>query len=424
MEIRAFRGWRYSVPDGDVSKLIAPPYDVLTAGDKAGLLGGDRRNIVEVDLPHVPPKEVGPEGAYAAAAAALADWKASGLMAQDADASLYAYEQTYTWAGKTHVRRAIIAAVRATALGEDVIPHEHTFAGPKADRLKLTEQTRMQLSPIFGFYDDSAGAAEALWSAAAGEPDLRGELRGVGEKLWAVSDADVIAKVAGALRDMPVFIADGHHRYTTAMNYRDSLGDIPADHPANFVTFVLVAMDDPGLIILPTHRSISGLGDFDFAEFIEATSDVMDYEDVRLRGDDLADVDAYLRGVGPHAMAFAPNDPTSGCIGVPKDLSVMERLAPDECQAWRDLDVSILHRMLIEDRLAPAAGDDMTIEYSADARAALNTVRTGGADLVVFVQATPLAAVKRIATAGAFMPHKSTYFYPKLATGMVLRSVE
>ena len=424
MEIRAFRGWRYSVPDGDVSKFIAPPYDVLTAGDKAGLLDGDRRNIVEVDLPHVPPKEVGPEGVYAAAAAALADWKASGLMAQDADASLYAYEQTYTWAGKTYVRRAMIAAVRATALGEDVIPHEHTFAGPKADRLKLTEQTRTQLSPIFGFYDDSAGASEALWSAAAGEPDLHGQLRDVGEKLWAVSDPDVIAKVAGALRDTPVFIADGHHRYTTAMNYRDSLGDIPADHPANFVTFVLVAMDDPGLIILPTHRLISGLGDFDFAEFVEATSDVMDYEDVRLRGENLADVDAYLRGVGPHAMAFAPNDPTSGCIGVPKDLSVMERLAPDECQAWRDLDVSILQRMLIEDRLAPLAGDDMTIEYSADALAALNTVRTGGADLVVFVQATPLDAVKRIATAGAFMPHKSTYFYPKLATGMVLRSVE
>ena len=150
MEIRPFRGWRYNtIPGGDVSALIAPPYDVLSASDKDELLARSARNIVAVDLPHVPPTQAGPEEAYAAAAGRLAEWKSDGVLRRDASESLYAYEQTYEWAGRTFVRPALIAGVRATALGEDVIPHEQTHRGPQADRLRLTEHTRMQLSPIF-----------------------------------------------------------------------------------------------------------------------------------------------------------------------------------------------------------------------------------------------------------------------------------
>ena len=426
MEIKAFRGWRYHTAGGQVGALIAPPYDVLAEQDKAALLAGDERNIVAVDLPHVPAKEAAPDEVYAAAAERLEEWKTSGLLVQDSLPSLYAYEQTYTWAGSTYARRAVIAAVRATELGVDVIPHEHTFPGPKADRLKLTQHTRTQLSPIFGFFDDPSGAAsDALCSATAGEPDLQGELRGVGEKLWAVSDAETIEQVSSALRSVPVFIADGHHRYTTALNYRDGLGPIATDHPANYVMFVLAAMDDPGLIILPTHRVISGLTGFDIEAFVASTSDVMDYQAVHLRGEDLADADGYLRGFGPHAMALAAGgDPTAGYIATPKDLAVMETLAPDESDAWRRLDVSILHRMLIDRRLGPAEGGEIPIEYVADGPAALQAVRTGGANLAVFLQATRLDAVKQIATEGGCMPHKSTYFYPKLATGMVLYPLE
>ncbi len=422
MDIRSFQGWRYSVT-GDISGLIAPPYDVLFQADKDALLAGDSRNIVAVDLPHVQPKQVGPDEAYLAAADCLEQWRSTGLLRQDDKPAIYAYQQTYSWAGRTHTRHMMIARIRATELGKEVIPHEKTFAGPKADRLKLTEYTRIQLSPIFGFYNDLGGTVtDMLQSVTDSEPDAAGSLNDVTEKLWVISDEKVIDSIASALRDEPVFIADGHHRYTTALNYRDSLGEIPLDHPANYVMFVLAAMDDPGLIILPTHRIIRGLNGFDLEKFVADTADVMDYEPVRLQASDVADADAFLKPFGRHAMALAGG----GCafVAKPKGVSIMTKLAPDQTDAWRELDVAILHRLLIDKCLADWWTDDTFMDYTPDGSAALAAVESGEADLVVLLQATPLSAVREIALAGAVMPHKSTYFYPKVATGMVLYGLE
>jgi uncharacterized protein (DUF1015 family) len=272
MEIRPFRGWHFRGPD--VSLQIAPPYDILDQSDKDAFLAAEKTNIVAVDLPHCPPKSVGPEECYKAAASLLEKWKKTKVLYRDDKPALYAYEQTYTWAGRTYARRAMLCGVRATPLGADVIPHEHTFAGPKADRLKLTTATKMQLSPIFGFYEDPIGVTEKLWSTAPSDPTLEGELRGVREKLWVVTDENIIGEICAGLKDTRVYIADGHHRYTTAMNYRDALRDsglIDEEHEANFVLFALVARTDPGLLILPTHRMISGLkGDFTLSKLCDA----------------------------------------------------------------------------------------------------------------------------------------------------------
>ncbi|GAG24119.1 unnamed protein product, partial [marine sediment metagenome] len=189
MDVRAFRGWRYHPRRGrDVGAFLAPPYDVLTAGDKQALLAGCKNNIVAVDLPHVPPENAGPDDVYARAAALLKRWQDGGLIVRDETPCIYVYEQTCTWAGCARTRRALICAVRATGLGRDVIPHEHTFPGPIADRLKLTEHTRMQLSPIFGFHNDPGGQVRGLLDpfAAAAVPDAEGTLNNVVEKLWAV----------------------------------------------------------------------------------------------------------------------------------------------------------------------------------------------------------------------------------------------
>lgn len=419
MEIKPFQGWRYSTAGGDVSRLIAPPYDVLSQADKDTLLAGDEHNIVAVDLPHVPPNEVGPDKVYQAAADRLDEWKSSHLLRQDDKPAIYAYQQTYSWAGKTHTRNMVICRVRATELGGDIIPHEKTFAGPKADRLKLTEYTRMQLSPIFGFYNDPGGTVAAmLQSATDSQPDASGSLNGVTERLRVVSDENIIDSIVRTLRDEPVFIADGHHRYTTAINYRDSLGEIAPGHPANYVMFVLAAMDDPGLIVLPTHRIIRRLKDFSLEKFIAATGDVMDYEPIRPAADDAVDADTLLKPFGPHAMMLAGRD--GAYIGRIKDVSVMKQLAPDQTDAWRELDVAILHRLLIDNCLVDWWTEETFIDYRADGRAALADAGSDKADLVVLLQGTPIQAVREIALAGAVMPHKSTYFYPKVATGMVL----
>jgi uncharacterized protein (DUF1015 family) len=440
VQIRAFRGWRYAVQAGkDLGKLIAPPYDILSLADKKALLARDADNIVAVDLPHVPPKDVGPDSEYQAAAALLAKWKNSGVLKQDSAPALYAYEQTFPWAGRTFTRRALLTGVRVTRLGEDVIPHEHTFAGPKADRLKLTEYTRTQLSPIFGFYSDGGAAARALWAAAAKVQPLVGELDGVTEKVWVITDTKVIAEVTAALKKVPVFIADGHHRCTTTMNYRDALkaaGKIDDNHEANFVLFALVPQDDPGLLILPTHRVVCGLkADFSMAKLAQAAKEFR-WQRVQARTEDFRDADAFLRDFGRTAMAYvcgacAPTAKGPGEVWVAtlQDSTAMAKAAPQELPVWRELDVAILHKLVIDQALAPWKTDQTNIEYTPDGLKVLaacgERAAAGAASpLGICLQSTPLESVEKIALAGAAMPHKSTYFYPKLATGIVLKPLE
>ncbi len=421
MEIRPFKGLHY--PRGDVSNVIAPPYDVLTQAEKDALLAKDPHNIVAVDLPHMPPKDLGPIEAYKVAAGRLVEWQMTGAIDQDETPSLYAYQQTFTWAGVEYKRRCMLAGVRATPLGLDVIPHEHTFDGPKADRLELTRQAQTQISPIFGFHDDPAGAAEKLWAAATGEPDLCGELNGVREELWVVSDPAVIEQVAAGLADVPVYIADGHHRYTTALNYLDSLSDqgpVSDDHPANFVLFALASRNDPGLVVLPTHRLVTGLaGEFKLHALREATPD-WQWQKVPATPD-LADADAYLSNFGEGAMLFAAADTDELWVGRLANDNAMAAAAGEHCDAWRNLDVAILQELIFERALKVWKTDDFAVTYTPDGDAARDAARSGECQLAVIMQGTPLKAVVDVADAKESMPHKSTYFYPKIATGMVLK---
>ncbi len=427
MKIKPFRGWRYvGLPGGDIGPFIAPPYDVLTGADKDRLLRGNEANIVAVDLPHVPPKQLGPDAEYEQAAQRLEGWKTGGVLRQDAKPCVYVYEQTYTWSGRTYVRRGMIAGVRATELGEDVIPHEHTFAGPIADRLKLTQLTRMQLSPIFGFYEDAGGAVgKILAGAASREPQAIGELDGVTEKLWAIDDADSIATIARVLGDVPVFIADGHHRYTTALSYRKQLneaGEIPAENEANFVMFALVAKDDPGLLILPTHRLFS---DLDPAGSVEKLAESLpEFSWKKLGPADMgaAGLDKLLEGASPSAMAFISGTGAELWLAALVRPEAMAAAAPDESDTWRALPSAVISTLIIDKGLKQwTAGGPPTVEYTASIAEAIEACRRGRAQLAVCLKGIAIEAVEAIALAGASMPHKSTYFYPKIATGMVLK---
>ena len=429
MEIRAFKGWRFAPQeDRDISGFIAPPYDVLTADDKQALLDNCDKNIVGVDLPYFPPKRVGPDEVYHAAADAIAQWQASGLLAQDDTPCLYVYEQTYSWAGTSYTRRAMLCGVRATELGVDVIPHEHTFAGPKADRLKLTKFTNLQLSPIFGFYNDpDQQITKILQAASATEPVATGTLDSIGQKVWVINDPAAIASIVDILDAEPAYIADGHHRYSTAAKYARKLrelGEIDEDHEANFVMFALVAREDPGLLVLPTHRVLTNLTE----EFsLDILRDVLGmFEWTRYEGDspDLSDADAFLRPYGDGAMALIGPDGKDIWIIRLDNRQAMVDAASDECQAWRDLDVAILHTLVMNGVKSWCAADELTVEYTPDGDKAMAQCASGRASLAIVMQGTPLQSVIDVADAGASMPHKSTYFYPKLATGIVLKPLE
>ena len=423
-EIRPFCGWHYQ---GDVSSLIAPPYDILSARDKAALLAKSGDNIVSVDLPVVPAKEVGPDAVYQQSAAKLESMKASGVLVQDETLALYAYSQTFPWASRSYTRRALLCGVRATELYGDIWPHEKTFAGPKADRLKLTEATGMQLSPIFGFFEDNHEAGRTLWTAVGErEPLCQAVLNGVDERMWAITDRDVIDRVRRALRESKIFIADGHHRYTTALNYRNTLftdGKIDEAHEANFVLFALVAMNDPGLLVLPTHRLINGIADgFDSRQLERETQQIVQWRHVPVNDTLLDDPDTFLRQFGPGSMAFIDlGDLRTAHIARLKNRAVMDKLAPQEHPIWRSLDVAILHRFFLDQYVAPHLGGEVHPSYTAFGREALAALKDSACQIAVLLQGTPLPAVRDIALAKAVMPHKSTYFYPKLATGMVIK---
>lgn len=430
MQIRPFRGWRYRASGGsDVSAYIAPPYDILSAQAKQALLERSPDNIVAVDLPQVPPNQAGPDEVYAAAAERLRRWIAEGVLCRDDKPSLYAYRQDFTWAGRQYSRRAMLCSIRLSPFGQTVLPHEHTFAGPKADRLQLTRHTKMQLSPIFGFFRDPEGQAmRRLWGATLKRgPNIVGRLGPVTETVWAVKDEHVLRDIRLGLAEEPVYIADGHHRYTTALNYRDQLlaeGAIDEAHPANYVLFALVERSDPALLILPTHRLVSGLNrDFRVAKLAKAAGEFA-WEKVPMDRVDFRDGES-IRALGPHAFALL--DAAAGELWIArlKDAAAMRQAAPSECDAWRELDVAILHKLLLEKSLREwAEGEAPTVEYTHDGQAVLAACGQGQAQLGVLLAGTPIEAVEAIARAGAAMPHKSTYFYPKLATGMVLMPLE
>ena len=424
MDIRPFRGWRFSA--ADFGNVIAPPYDVLSLSDKQSLLDRDANNVVGIDMPHVPPVGEGPPEVYAQAAKTLAKMQEQGVLKQESAPAVYAYVQRFKWQGKEYSRRAILAGVRATEFGKDVIPHEHTFAGPKADRLELTKHTRTQMSPIFGFFRDSQSCTSGLWSSIQSQPpNQRGELRGVQESLWVVTDEKVIASLAEGLRDEKVFIADGHHRYTTAMNYRDALleaGQIDTEHEANFVLFALVERDDPGMLILPTHRVLHNLSESFCVE--KFSSEVKGFKWTKIAADDFdfANTDLALDGFGPHSMAVVEQGCENVWIAQLIDQDVMRQARPDQPQPWLDLDVAVLQELMLDKPMEAYKTPDFSVEYTPDSRVVQERCRDKATGFIL--RPTPIESVEAVALAGGAMPHKSTYFYPKLSTGVVLKPLQ
>jgi len=424
LEVRAFRALRFDFNrfDGDLSSLIAPPYDVLDENDKRSLLSRSDRNIVAIDLPHLPPQSAGPPERYEAAGRTLRNWRADGTLIRDPDPALYVCHQSFAYAGRSFTRRMFIACLRLEAFDRGIIlPHERTFGGPKEDRLALMKATRCQLSPIFGLYSDSADRVGAVLGEVIGRrPDANATLDGVENRLWSVTDSRVIDAVTGAMREKKVYIADGHHRYGTALMYRDWLRNqdrsnrpLPDEHPAHFVMFVLASMDDPGCLILPYYRTIAGI---DLDTLLQAWSE---------------GVEMIAWGPQPGTGDLTLHDGVSGREVVVRFTrrDVLRELEPKQVAPWYGLDYAYLHRYLIDELLtaAPSRVDTASaapkIHYLKSPEEAKRVAREQRG-VALLVKATPMAHLKAVSEAGGLMPQKSTYFHPKLATGMTMYSLE
>jgi uncharacterized protein (DUF1015 family) len=438
-----FRALQYRGGTGDVSSLAAPPYDVLDAARKDALLARDPSNIVAADLPHTPAKSLGPASSYEAAARTLDSWIRSGVLVRRDRPAMFAYRQTFSFGGRRVERCGMACTLDTVPMGPrsggGVLPHEQTFSGPKEDRLALMKATRTQLSPIFGMHQDVEGRASALVRAVmtSRPADLHADIaeadgQVVRHEVWTVDDGATIAAYAAALAGEDVFIADGHHRYNTALTYLDSLRDIPQDHPARRTMFVLVSMADPGLVIGPTHRVLGGMRGYSPEAFIEAAAGLLQVDPVV---NDPALIEAEM------AKAVARGDEhVFGIIDFPTGLCwTASTVASDplldrfesRSAVWRGLDVAIVQHLIVEEICVPLlnGGEDVRWAFPHSVAEAVEIGRgaetgagggAGFAQLGVIVRPVPLESVRAVCRAGELMPQKATFFYPKMATGLFI----
>jgi uncharacterized protein (DUF1015 family) len=397
--------------DGLVSDRIAPPYDVLDEAGKAGLMAKSDRNIVSVDLPHVPPKSLGPAECYATAANTLESWISDGTLVCESTPALYVYHQTFDHEGSRLTRPMFFARVKLVPFEDGVVlAHEKTFGGPKEDRLALMKATRVNLSAVFGMYHDPENEIrDAFASHIDRKPDATATLDGVENALWIVTDPQVIASVVSLMADRRIYIADGHHRYTTALNYRDWLageagGSLAEDHPAQFGLMALAGMDDPGNLIKPTHRVLVELGDVTLDDLVSAWSDGCEEASA---GEEDIELATGVDGPGKR-LRFT-------------NRRVLDTLEPSMSDAWKSLDLAYLHRYLLEELFVPSLGGGKppTVRYIKSDRDARQAAADAGG-IAIMCKAPTMTELREVSEAGDVMPQKSTYFYPKIATGLVV----
>ena len=413
-DVQPLRALHYDLATvGPLGDLAAPPYDVIDPRQRAALAARSRHNVVEIDLPSG-------EDPYAHAAALFALWQRAGVLVRDDAPALWPLEQRYHGPdGEARTRRGFFARVRIEEYGPGRIrPHERTHPGPKEDRLRLTRATRANLSPIFALYSDPlAQACGALVAAIAHEP--WGELTdadGTVHRLWRCVDPAAIATAQRALATAELLIADGHHRYETARAYAEEIGG-EGEH--RYVLMCLVALEDPGLTIFPTHRLVGGIDERRRASLAAAIE--RDFHSEPLAREQLAPPPGsgplelgYLDGAGARRLRL-------------RDQAIADAALADMPPAYRALDTGVLEALLLKGALGLTDEDISHMHgfgYARDAEQAIELVESGTYDAAFLMRPTPVEQVRDIAAAGVNMPPKSTYFFPKLPTGLVFNLLE
>jgi uncharacterized protein (DUF1015 family) len=431
-DIQAFRGLRYDLGHvGSLSDVIAPPYDVIGRELQDKLYKKHPANVIRLILNRDEPGDDETNNRYTRAARFLKNWRSEGVLFSEADPAVYVYHQRFDHGGKTFTRRGVMARVRLERFGEGKIyPHEETMSGPKQDRLLLTRACKTNLSQIFGLYPDPASEAqELLERAVAGQTPLEcTDHLGVVHRMWPISDVKTITALSGLLGPKPIFIADGHHRYETACNYRDELaarGPLDPNHPANFVLMMCIGMNDPGMIVLPTHRLFRGLPAMDSAELAAKLGDAFTSR-VAGEGSDLANTvwQEIESAADQGSIGFFTQKDERWVVAkiTPAGRQRMAQVAADHSDDWRDLGVAVLHRLVIENLLG--AKDLPKPTYVHLVQEVVDELDGGDYPLAALVMPATLDHIESVSKSFERMPAKSTYFYPKLLSGLVLNPLE
>ncbi len=434
-KISAFRGIRYNLAQvGSLSDVIAPPYDVIDNRLQTQLYANSPYNFVRLELTKPEPGETDPQAVYHRAATLFRQWQREGVLQTEPDPAIYVYHQIFDYAGHTFTRRGFMARIRLVRFGEgNIYPHEQTHAQAKDDRLRLTRACQANMSQIFGLYPDPENTAQNLLeSVVAGTAALECiDHLGVTHRIWPVTEQAIIQQIASLVEDKPMFVADGHHRYETACNYRDELaashgGMLPDDHPAHSVLSMCVSMDDPGLIVLPTHRLFSGAAEMTAADLKSKLGEYFDCEPMGSGPSQAAAVWKQIEELndqGVFGLYTAKDQAWTLVTSNPKTEQKMKEIAGAQSDDWRCLGVALLHHLILDDLLEQRDLPKATYVHLVDEVVAGLEGRLEGNlryPLAALVMPATVDDIRKVSLHQERMPAKSTYFYPKLLSGLVV----
>ena len=433
--VRPFCALRYNTQNPlAIAMVTAPPYDCITPEQRDDLYRLHPHNVIRLILGRDEPGDNDANNKYTRAADLMEKWQQARILRRDTEPALYFYQQEFDVEGRSYCREGLLARVGLEEFGSGrIFPHEETMDGPRADRMRLIRATRANLSPVFGLYPDAANVVPRLFHEVLQcEPLVQTvDSDGVVHRLFASSDTGLAGRVAEAMADKVLFIADGHHRYETALAYRRELiakgVEVDPDHPADSLLMLCVSMYHPGLAILPTHRVLDGLKGLSTARLREVSARHFAWTEFTGAEATSPRMAGHLAAAPPHTFGLWTRDTTQGFLLTLKDPAVMDQLAADKSPSWRRLDVAILERVLLRQDLPEAvegAAESLALRYVHLAQQAFDAVHEDGADAAVMLRPLPVRSLEDVASTGERMPAKSTYFYPKALSGLVINPLD
>jgi len=437
MEVKPFKAFRFDKSVvGDAGKCIAPPYDVISTDERDELYRKSKYNIVRITKGKSTPRDNGQHNPYTRAAEFLRQWIAEGVLKQDDREAIYGYVQDFELNGTAFQRLSFIALGKLEEFGKTVRPHEQVFEKPMLDRLNLERATAARFGLVFMLYEDPAGVADRVIAQAAGQEPLIDfvDEHGVRHRLFAITAKENIDVIVRMMRDKSCIIADGHHRYTTGLTYMRESGNPAARH--QMIAFTNARQK--GLVVLATHRVVGGIESFEPAQFLARLKESFDVVPFQFASEAGAKEQAKRKMLAEMKARHDRGRTALGLymaggtfyVAVLKNTSGMKTTAPDKSEAWQTLDVAVLQKLILERLLGfdeGRMGDPDSVEYVKDMPNAMNElierIDAGRKQIAFFTNSVKMQQLAKVTEAGERMPHKSTYFYPKMYTGLTIQKL-
>jgi len=435
-DIKAIKGYRYNLKKlNDLSLVITPPYDVIDQEAQEKFYQANPFNYIRLELGKKFPDDTNNNNVYTRARDTFFTWVKDEILVQEARPALYLYQQEFQLNNHTYIRTGFITGLKAEDYSAgQVLPHEETLPKHKADRLELMRTTQANFSPIFGLYSDPEKSIHhTLQDSIKGKkPDVEvSDWANEKHRLWVITDEEIIQTVVNKMKSMKIYIADGHHRYETAVTYAKEIsqkGKKGYDH----IMIALVNLFDDGLVVLPTHRLVKNIIGFDLPQFLDRVKTYFNVVSVPVLESKQASLNNLLSsmaksGESNHSFGLYCGKDNLYMLELKSDKMLEEIKNTDKSPAWRNLDVTILHSLILENILGIGAKERASegfLSYTREDFYAIEAVDRGDFQLSLLMNPPKVEEVTEVAGAGEKMPQKSTFFYPKVISGLIINKLE